>query len=93
MIRPCAGIQHQKDYSGYSNPELDSLIAAFGAALQPEDRTRAAVNIAKLYSAEVPAISLFFPITPWVFTSNVIGPKLRPAGSNVAWNIYEWELR
>jgi peptide/nickel transport system substrate-binding protein len=80
-------------WDGYSNPELDRLISVFGAALQPEDRVRAAVDIVKLYSNEVPAISLFFPITPWVFTSEVSGPKQRPAGSNVAWNIYEWELR
>ncbi len=80
-------------WDGYTNPELDRLIAAFGAALGSPDRTRAAVDIVKLYSNDVPAISLFFPITPWAFMSDLSGPQLRPAGSNVAWNIYEWELR
>ncbi len=80
-------------WDGYSNPELDRLIAAFGAALDPADRTRVVVDFVKLYSSEVPAIPLFFPIFPWVFTSEVSGPRVRPADSNIAWNMHEWELR
>ncbi len=80
-------------WSGYSNPELDRLIAAFGAALDPADRALVVVDFVKLYSSEVPAIPLFFPIFPWVFTSDVSGPRVRPADSNIAWNMHEWELR
>jgi peptide/nickel transport system substrate-binding protein len=79
-------------WDGYSNPELDRLITAVGAALDPAVRNRAAADLVKLYSSEVPAISMFFNINPWVFTSNLKGPMLRPAVSNVAWNIHEWEL-
>jgi peptide/nickel transport system substrate-binding protein len=78
-------------WDGYANPELDQLIAVFSVALDPSQRTRAAADIAKLYSVEVPAISLFFPFSPWVFTSDVSGPKLRPGENNVAWNVHEWE--
>jgi peptide/nickel transport system substrate-binding protein len=80
-------------WDGYSNPELDRLIGVFGMALDPAQRTRAAADIAKLYSTDVPAISLFFPVTPWVFTSEVSGPQPRPAENNVAWNLHEWALR
>ena len=61
--------------------------------MPPDARTRAAVEIVKLYSNEEPSISLYFPPTPWMFVSELTGPKLRPASSNVSWNIHEWELR
>jgi peptide/nickel transport system substrate-binding protein len=79
-------------WDGYSNPELDRLITAFGVALEPADRARLAGEIVKLYTTELPAISLFFPVTPLVFTSDLTGPNLRPAESSPAWNIHEWEL-
>ncbi|HEY3116853.1 MAG TPA: ABC transporter substrate-binding protein, partial [Chloroflexota bacterium] len=79
-------------YNGYSNPNLDRLVAAFGVALEPADRNRAAADIVRLYSVELPALSLYFPPASWLFTSDLNGPKLRPASSNVAWNLYEWEL-
>lgn len=80
-------------WNGYANPELDRLIAAFSAALDPADRTRVVVDFVKLYSSEVPAITLYFPIFPWVFASDVSGPRQRPSDSNIAWNMHEWELR
>jgi peptide/nickel transport system substrate-binding protein len=79
-------------WDGYANPELDRLIAAFGTALDPADRTRVVVEFVKLYSSEVPAITLFFPIFPWVFASDVTGPRVRPSDSNIAWNVHTWEL-
>jgi len=80
-------------FNGYSNPELDRLSGAFGAALEPADQNRAAADIVKLYSTELPAISLFFPVSPHVFTADLTGPRLRPATSNPTWNVHEWELR
>jgi peptide/nickel transport system substrate-binding protein len=80
-------------YDGYSSAEMDRLIAAFTTALAPSDRARIAVDIAKLYSADLPSISLFFPTQPWVFTSDLTGPRLVASESNVAWNIHEWEFR
>jgi peptide/nickel transport system substrate-binding protein len=79
-------------WDGLSNPELDRLVEAFPIALDPLERTQVAVDIVKIYSRELPALSLFHNVTPWVFTSEVKGPNLRPADSNPSWNIYEWEL-
>ena len=80
-------------WDGYSNAEIDRLIAAFGAALDPAEQTRVVADFVKLYSSEVPAIPLFFPIFPWTFTSDVSGPRVRPADGNIAWNMHEWEIR
>jgi len=79
-------------YDGYASADMDRLIEAFNTALAPADRTRVAVEIAKLSSTDLPAISLFFPTQPCVFTSDLTGPKLVAAESNVSWNIQEWEF-
>ena len=80
-------------WEGYSNPEFDRLIAAFSAALDPADRIRFARDIARVYTTDLVSIPLFFNVSPWVFTSDLTGPKLRSASSNPSWNIHEWELR
>lgn len=80
-------------YDGYSTPEMDRLISAFTTALALVDRIRLAVDIAKLYGSDLPAISLFFPTQPWVFTSDLTGPQAAASESNVAWNIHEWEFK
>jgi peptide/nickel transport system substrate-binding protein len=79
-------------YDGYSSPDMDRLITAFTTALGVSDRINVAVEIAKVYSAELPSISLFFPTQPWVFTADLTGPKLVASEGNVAWNMQEWEF-
>jgi hypothetical protein len=51
------------------------------------------VDIVKLYSNDLPAISLFFPASPVVFSSALTGPRLGPPEGNGYWDIYLWELR
>ena len=60
---------------------------------QARERARVLAQMAKLYSEELPAISMFFRTQPWVFPSALRGPKLVAPESNVSWNIYEWELQ
>src|SRR5439155_23777249 len=80
-------------YDGYSSPEMDRLITAYSTALAPADRIKGAVDIVKLYSNDLPAISLFFPASPVVFTSGLTGPKLGPPEGNGYWDMYLWEFR
>src|SRR5439155_24250921 len=80
-------------YDGYVSPELDRLINVFDAALASSDRIRAASDFVRLYTSDLPAISLFFPGTPVVFTSALTGPKPAASESSSSWNIYLWELQ
>src|SRR5207237_1829779 len=66
-------------WEGYSNPEFDRLLAAFAVALDPNDRNRLAAEAVKLFSTELPAISMFFPVSSWLFNPDVSGQKVRPA--------------
>lgn len=76
-----------------ANPEMDRLISAFTVALAPSDRARVAAEMARLYSDELPSVSLFFGGHPWVFSSRLTGPKSATPESNVGWDVHRWEFR
>ncbi|MBM2809798.1 MAG: hypothetical protein HW416_557 [Chloroflexi bacterium] len=80
-------------WNGYSNPEMDRLIVAFGVALAPADRVRLARDIMQVFTTDLPMIPLFFPVNSNVFTADLRGPNVRPASSNPTWNMHEWEFR
>src|SRR5439155_11577869 len=77
-------------YAGYSSPAMDRLVSAYSTTLAQPDRIRVAVDIGKLHNADFPAISLFFPTAPWVFTANLSGPTQVTEYGNMAWNNHQW---
>jgi ABC-type transport system substrate-binding protein len=78
---------------GWSNPEYDRLGDALSTSLDRAERNRFLVEMAKVSSELLPAISLFFPVQPWVFDAALRGPTLVASESDVTWNIHEWELQ
>ncbi len=78
---------------GYANPDYDRVIDALSTALDPSEHTRLLVEAAKIYSDDLPAISLFFPAQPWIFVSTITGPTLVPGEANMSWNIQHWAWR
>jgi peptide/nickel transport system substrate-binding protein len=80
-------------WNGYSNPEMDRLIVAFGVALEPADRVRLAREIERLFTTDLGVIPMFFPVNSNVFHADLTGPIVRPASSNFTWNMHEWQFR
>ncbi len=78
---------------GYSNPAYDRLIDALSSALDRSEHTRLLTEVAKVYSDDLPAISLFFPAQPWIFVPNIAGPAVVPGEANMSWNIHDWAWR
>jgi peptide/nickel transport system substrate-binding protein len=78
---------------GFSNSEYDRLVDTFLTTLDRSERIGLLVEMTRIFSEELPAISLFFRTQPWVFVSELSGPKLVASESNMAWNIQEWEFR
>lgn len=78
---------------GWNNPEYARLLDAFNGALEPAERLRLQVEMTKIFSDQLPVISLFFNSQPWVFGSSLQGPRPAASESNVSWNIYEWEFQ
>jgi peptide/nickel transport system substrate-binding protein len=78
---------------GWSNAEYDRLAESLHNALARDERTRLVAEMSRLFSDQLPAISVFFAYHHWAFTSGVKGPKLVAPGSNVAWDIHEWTFQ
>ena len=78
---------------GWSNPEYDRLAEAFNMTLDRDERARQVAEMARIYSEDLPAISLFFPTQPAAYVAALQGPLLVPAETNLLWNVHQWEFR
>lgn len=78
---------------GWSNADYDPLADAFASTLDRDERVRQAIEMAKIYTREVPAIPLFFRAQPWAHIASLQGLRIAAPESNMAWNVHEWELR
>lgn len=78
---------------GWSNPEYDRLLDAFTTTLDRTERGRLMAHMARIFTDEVAAISLFFRTQPWAHVAALTGPRVVAPESNMAWNIHEWEFR
>jgi len=78
---------------GWSNAPFDRLAESFNTTLDPAERERQMVEMARIVSDDVPEISLFFRTQPWIHVNALTGMRLVAPESNMAWNIHEWEFR
>jgi ABC-type transport system substrate-binding protein len=78
---------------GWTNPRFDELVATFNATLDRPERARLLAQMVHILSDDVGVISLYFNLNVTAFVSNLVGPKIAVPESDIAWNVYEWELR
>jgi peptide/nickel transport system substrate-binding protein len=78
---------------GWSNPEYDRLVDAFTSTLDPTTRAEHVARLARIFSEELPAISLFFQTNRWVHVAALKGMELVAPEAHMSWNIHEWEFR
>jgi peptide/nickel transport system substrate-binding protein len=79
--------------SGWSNPTFTRLAEQFVTTLEVEPRKEQLTQMARLFTEDVAAISLYARAGFWAHTSALSGMTNVPSDSNVAWNIETWELR
>ncbi len=72
---------------GYSNPAFDRLMDALSTTLEQTGRERQLVEAVRLFSEEVPAISLVFGPSVVAVDAALRGPVLWGYGGDVTWNI------
>lgn len=77
----------------YQNAEMDKLVEAVRIAIDPSDQRRLYRDIARIFTAELPHLPLFFPIQTALFREGVVGVKPNTDIRTPTWNINEWELR
>jgi peptide/nickel transport system substrate-binding protein len=81
------------NYGGWTHPEYDRLGTALRSTLDEQERVGIMAQIVKLYSDELPAISLRFASHPWAVNSALTGFQIGPIEDSVVWNMHAWEIR
>jgi peptide/nickel transport system substrate-binding protein len=77
----------------WSHPEYDRLAEALNTELSRPERMRLIAQMSRVFSEELPAISVFFAYHHWAHVAGLKGPKVVAPGSQMAWNISEWEFQ
>lgn len=77
----------------YQNPEMDRIVEALGAAIDPVDQQRLYRELAKMQSEDLPIFPLYFPVNLSLLREGVVGVKgnTKPA-SSLMWNVSEWDI-
>jgi peptide/nickel transport system substrate-binding protein len=78
----------QMNRTGYSNPEVDTLLEKGRASCRREDRVQTYHRIQEILAEDIPMIFLFVRDALPVVASRVRGPDPGPAG--IMWNLTEW---
>jgi peptide/nickel transport system substrate-binding protein len=78
---------------GWASSDYDRLYGAFTTTLDRGERVGLMRQMLRLFSEELPSVSLFFRGSAWAFVNEVKGPARAAPETNAAWNIHEWEFR
>jgi peptide/nickel transport system substrate-binding protein len=77
----------------WSNAEFDRLADMYSTELDRSKRTQILVDMTKIQSEDLPAISIFYVTQPWAFVTGLKGPRLVAPDANMSWDIETWEFR
>jgi peptide/nickel transport system substrate-binding protein len=77
----------------WNNAGYTALAEAFSTTLDREQRLEQIGRIARIFSEELPALTLFYRSVVFAHTAALTGLMNTPAESTVPWNMHEWELR
>jgi peptide/nickel transport system substrate-binding protein len=92
------GSREENRYTGrnrgnWSNAEFDRASDMFNATLDPKRRVAAITEMVRIFSEELPTISMYFNPVPFAHVAALTGPRLVAPDSDIAWNVQEWEVR
>src|SRR6266508_2373619 len=75
----------------WRNADWERLALAYDATLEPSERAQVAGRMARLYTDELPAISMEFDPDVIAYAKTISGPRGGPREATV-WNIFEWDM-
>jgi len=78
---------------GWSSPQFDRIADEFNGTLDQQQRVKLIGEMLQIYTEEVPALPLYFNPIPVAHVAALHGPQTVAPESDIAWNVYEWELR
>ena len=82
-----------RNRGGWSSPDFDRFYEIFALNLDRSARDKAAVEMARIQSEEVPSISLVYLVSSIAIGKGLSGPAPWGAGSSLTWNMYLWEWK
>jgi len=90
MIPTAANNWSGQNYTGYSNPEMDSLLDRIEVELDPEKRRALWAGLQAVYARDLPVLPLYFRAEPYVFPKWLKG--VRPTGHQYPTTLWieEW---
>jgi ABC-type transport system substrate-binding protein len=78
----------------WSNPEADRILEQVDRTFRKQEMESLLVQFARLYSDEMPALTLYYTPEVTAVHRNLIGARPRAAGSGANtwnWSCYQWE--
>ena len=79
--------------TGWSNAEYDRLFELFNTTLDRSERNQQVVQMARIFTEELPGISLHHSLNVIARAAGLGGPESFVPDTMVTWNIHEWVLR
>lgn len=73
--------------------EYDRLIEVYETTLDRSARTDAVLQMSKLYTENLPALSLYFKLNAIAVARGLTGPRVTDPNGTAEWNIHEWDHR
>ncbi len=78
---------------GWSNADYTSLAEMFAKTLDSQERANQVSQLARIFSGELPALTLFYRSVVFAHTTALTGLTDAPPESSVPWNMQDWELK
>ncbi|MBM2810583.1 MAG: hypothetical protein HW416_1342 [Chloroflexi bacterium] len=78
--------------AAWSNPAFDRLIDQLNDTLDTDQRGQLIAQAARIFTDDLPVITIFFRPLPFIYVSGLHGIVSVPPETNIAWNVYLWEF-
>lgn len=79
--------------SAWANPEYDRLFDTYSTTLDRARRDQLVIEMMRVYTEELPALSLYFGLAVLPHSAALSGPGQVPPETDVSWNVHEWTWR
>jgi peptide/nickel transport system substrate-binding protein len=77
---------------GWSSEAYDRLVETFNRTLDRNERVEIVAELLRIFTTELPAISLFHRSQPLAYVPALRGPAPAAPESSQVWNIHAWEF-
>ncbi len=77
---------------GWANAEFDAYYDQYWKSLEPAERDRTVVEMARILSKELPSLPFYFNVSVVAHSARLHGPKPVAPLTTAYWDIHEWTM-